>query len=118
MFQQLFTTLVWIAANGLYIDLRRKGRGGLARILFFWMGIPATFLWLFLVPEGKQQERLEPPEDDYQRILQEIRSDRALPGAEEGSAPGDAEDRTGRRENRPRPPAPGSRDRGGSGDRG
>ena len=107
MFQQLFTALVWLAANGLYIDLRRKGRGGLARIVFFFMGMPATWLWLFLRPEGKRQEELRPPRDDYERLLQEIRMDRALPGAEDGPGPGEAPERHGRRENRRRPPAPG-----------
>lgn len=95
MLHELFGALVWIAANGLYIDMKRKGRSGLARILFFWMGIPATWLWLFLVPEGKKEEALPPPEDDYRRLLQEIRRDRALSGGEVGPPADGARNGTG-----------------------
>jgi len=106
MFRQLIGSLVWIAANGLYIDMRRKGRRGFARILFFWMGIPATWLWLFLIPEGKNKARLEPPRDDYADLLAEIRRDRAMnPGSaaptrleETGGKPTDSGDGL---ENRP-----------------
>jgi hypothetical protein len=112
MFHQLFGTLVWLAANGLYIDLRRKGRQGLARILFFWMGMPATWLWLFLIPEGNRQEKLRPPEDDYRRLLQEIRRDRALTEGEAGTGPPDAPERSGSRED---PPPPSAREPGGEG---
>jgi len=86
MFRELIGTLVWLAANGLYIDLKRKGRRGLARIIFFWMGIPATWLWLFLVPEGSGKAELPKPRDDYHELLDEIRKDRAL-GAGAGGAP-------------------------------
>jgi len=78
MFHELIGTLVWLAANGLYIDLRRKGRGGLARIVFFFMGMPATWLWLFVIPGGKRRKELKPPRDDYAELLAEIRRDRAL----------------------------------------
>jgi len=78
MFREFIGTLVWLAANGLYIDLRRKGRGGLPRIIFFFMGMPATWLWLFLIPEGKRRKELKPPRDDYAELLAEIRRDRAL----------------------------------------
>jgi hypothetical protein len=78
MLQELIGTLVWLAVNGLYIDMKRKGRQGLARIIFFWMGNPATWLWFFLVPEGKKKVELKPPPDDFHDLLAEIRRDRAL----------------------------------------
>jgi hypothetical protein len=87
MLRELIGSLVWLAANGLYIDMRRKGRHGLARIIFFWMGNPATWLWLFLVPEGKKPE-LPPPADDFDHLLEEIRRDRAL-SAGGGATPGE-----------------------------
>jgi hypothetical protein len=87
MLRELIGSLVWLAANGLYIDMRRKGRHGLARIIFFWMGVPATWLWLFLVREGKKPE-LPPPPDDFDHLLEEIRRDRALSGGGE-STPGE-----------------------------
>jgi hypothetical protein len=77
MLRELIGALVWLAANGLYIDLRRKGRPGIPRVIFFWMGIPATWIWLFLVPEGKGKKKLPPP-DDVQALLEEIRRDKAL----------------------------------------
>jgi hypothetical protein len=88
MLRELIGSLVWLAANGLYIDMRRKGRHGLARIIFFWMGNPATWLWLFLVPEGKKPE-LPPPADDFDHLLEEIRRDRALSSGG-GPAPGES----------------------------
>lgn len=87
MLRELIGSLVWLAANGLYIDMRRKGRHGLARIIFFWMGTPATWLWFFLVPEGKKPE-LPPPADDFDHLLEEIRRDRALSDGG-GATPGE-----------------------------
>jgi hypothetical protein len=86
MFEELIGTLVWLAANGLYIDMKRKGRRGFARIVFFWMGTPATWLWLFLVPEGKKPA-LPPPSDDYDHLLEEIRRERALGAGGEDPGP-------------------------------
>jgi len=80
MLQELIGLLVWLAANGLYIDLKRKGRRGIPRLIFFWMGTPATWLWLFLVPEGKKKKEL-PPREDVQALLEEIRRDKALRSA-------------------------------------
>lgn len=77
MLEELVGTLVWLAANGLYIDLKRKGRPGIPRLIFFWMGTPATWLWFFIVPEGKKKKEL-PPADDAQLLLEEIRKDKAL----------------------------------------
>jgi len=87
---------VWLAANGLYIDMRRKGRGGFARILFFFMGMPATWLWLFLVSEGKARELPVEDRDDFDEILAQIKREKALesgepddrPPADGGSEPG------------------------------
>ena len=82
--EELFGTLVWMAANGLYIDMKRKGRRAWARFFFFWMGTPATWLWFFLVPEGKKPV-LPPPTDDFDGILAEIKRDKALRSSEEAS---------------------------------
>ncbi len=80
--EELFGALVWMAANGLYIDMKRKGRKGFARIIFFWMGLPATWLWLFFIRKGKKP-LLPPPTDDFVGILAEIRRDKALRSSEE-----------------------------------
>ena len=92
MFEELVGALVWMAANGLYIDMKRKGRKGWARFFFFWMGIPATWLWLFLIREGKKPA-LPPPTDDFAGLLAEIKRDKALrtrdeAGDEASLAPG------------------------------
>ncbi len=77
-------------ANILYIDLKRKGKPGWSRIVLFWMGIPMTWLWLFLVREGSAVELEEIP-DDADAILAEIRRDRRLnpmPPGRESLEPG------------------------------
>jgi len=79
VFEGAIGSLVWLIANGLYIDMKRKGRGGLARIVLFLMGLPATWLWFFLLREGRHVELPEPP-DDTQALLAEIRRDRKSRG--------------------------------------
>ncbi len=87
VFEGLAGSLVWLLANGLYIDMKRKGRGGFGRIVLFFMGLPATWLWLVLIREGKHRELPEPP-DDTAALLAEIRRDRALRrGDAEGEMP-------------------------------
>jgi len=80
--EELLGALVWLAANGLYIDFKRKGRKGWQRIFLFWMGIPATWLWLFFIRERKEP-LLPPPTDDFEGILSEIKRDKALKAREE-----------------------------------
>jgi hypothetical protein len=90
MMEEFFASLVWLAANGLYIDMKRKGREGLVRIIFFWMGNPLTWLWFFLVHKKKEPEALPPAvKDDYQEILREIRRDKALRPGDPPAGPGD-----------------------------
>ena len=95
MLEELIGTLVWLAANGLYIDLKRKGRPGIPRLIFFWMGTPATWLWFFLVREGKKEKAL-PRADDAQLLLEEIRRDKALRASQaptdRGLVSGEADD--------------------------
>lgn len=79
LFEAILGFFVLLAANGLYIDMKRKGRRGLGRIILFWMGTPFTWLWFFGVKEGKEPEMIEPP-DDADALLAEIRRDRALRG--------------------------------------
>ena len=84
---ELFGGVIWLLANILYIDLKRKGKPGWSRIILFWMGIPLTWLWLFLVREGSAPELEEIP-DDADAILAEIQRDKRLrpgpPPEEEG----------------------------------
>ena len=101
MLEGIAGAIVWILANALYVDQKRKGRGGFGRIVLFWMGLPLTWLWLLAVPEGSAPVLEEPP-DDAEEILAEIRRQRRLENSSgidpEGSSPGDAEG----------PPPPGS----------
>ena len=75
--ESLIGAIVWAVANVVYIDLRRKGKRGFGRFVSFFAGLPATWIWLFTVPEG-QAPRIEPPPDDEDRLLREIRVDREL----------------------------------------
>ncbi len=52
MFEGIVGSIVWVLANALYIDMKRKGRSGWSRIILFWMGNPLTWLWFFLIREG------------------------------------------------------------------
>jgi hypothetical protein len=88
--EEFFTSLVWLAANGLYIDMKRKDRKGIVRIIFFWMGVPLTWLWFLLVQKKKGPKELPAvPEDDYQEILQEIRREKALRAGDKPPLPDD-----------------------------
>jgi hypothetical protein len=77
MLEGIFGALVSLAANLIYIDKKRKGVRGFGRLCAFWLGTPVTWIWLFLLREGTQRE-LEPPPDDMEALLEEIRRDRAL----------------------------------------
>ncbi len=87
--EEFITGVIWILANLLYIDLKRKGKPGWSRIILFWMGLPLTWLWLFLVKDGSAPELEEMP-DDADAILAEIKRERQLkPGSpgEDGVEP-------------------------------
>jgi hypothetical protein len=88
MFEGLAGSIIWVLANFLYVDLKRKGKPGLSRIILFWMGIPLTWLWFFIIPEGSAPE-LEDVPDDADALLAEIRRERRL------SSEASREDRTG-----------------------
>lgn len=69
--------IVWLVANVVYVDLKRKGVHGFTRFAAFWVGTPTTWIWLFTVPDGSQPT-FDRPDDDT--LLDEIRRDRALRG--------------------------------------
>ncbi|HSG08575.1 MAG TPA: hypothetical protein VLA36_09460 [Longimicrobiales bacterium] len=69
--------LVWVVGNVVYADKRRRGVGGFARLLSFWLGFPGTWLCLLLVAEGSQPA-LDPPPDDEEALLAEVRTARRL----------------------------------------
>jgi hypothetical protein len=77
---ELAGALVWLVANGVYLDARRKGTRGFVRFLAFWMGLPVTWISLIKVAEGSQPV-IEPPPDDEEALLAEVRRDRALRAA-------------------------------------
>jgi hypothetical protein len=74
--ERLIVAIVWTFANVLYVDLRRKGKHR-GRFISFIVGYPGTLVSLFLVKEG-QVPKIEPPDDDDERLLREIRVDREL----------------------------------------
>jgi hypothetical protein len=81
-------TIVWVFANVVYLDMRRKGVRGFGRFAAFWGGNPATWLTLFLVKEPTV-DRIETPPDDEDRLFREIRVDRELRGLGMPDQPGD-----------------------------
>ena len=67
--------VVWVMSNVVYADKRRRGARGFARVLAFWFGLPATF-WSMLVVDEGSQPALEPPPDDEEALLAEVRRER------------------------------------------
>lgn len=81
MFEATVGGIVSILANVIYIDRKRKGLPGFGRICAFWMGTPLTWLWFFIIPEGKRPV-IAPPKDDMDELLAEIRREKALRGSQ------------------------------------
>jgi len=70
--------IVWSFANVVYVDLRRKGKRW-GRFISFFAGYPGTLIALFAVREGSVPQ-IEPPPDDEDRLLREIRVEREPKG--------------------------------------
>lgn len=81
--REIIGFIVWLVANGVYLDAVRRGRRGVHRFLGFWFGLPATFVTLLLVTEGSSPA-LQPPPDDEEALLEEVRRARALAAGGEG----------------------------------
>jgi hypothetical protein len=76
-------TLVWVLGNAVYVDMRRRGARGFGRFAAFWVGFPVTFLWKALVKEVGLPG-IDPPEDDEDELLRQIRLDRRARELREG----------------------------------
>lgn len=72
--------IVWLVANVVYVDKKRKGLHGFTRFAAFWAGTPTTWITLFALKDG-QQPSFEHASDDDDDLLDAIRRDRALRGA-------------------------------------
>ena len=77
MLDGIIGILVWMAANGLYMDMRRKGKRGFARFVLFWMGFPWTLLWRHTIPEGNEPVFV-PVSEDVEGMIEMVRRERAL----------------------------------------
>ncbi len=84
MIEEILGLVVWMIANGVYFDMKRKGRTGFSRLAAFWVGFPMTLFWFFILPEGSQPEKLEPP-DDAEELLAEIRREKERERISRGS---------------------------------
>ena len=73
--QWLMGAIVWALANIVYVDMKRKGVRGFYRFISFWLGTPTTWLSFFFLREGRAP-RFQPPPDDEELLLREIRVDR------------------------------------------
>ncbi len=78
--------IVWLVANVVYVDMKRKGLHGFTRFAAFWAGTPTTWISLFALQDGQQPAFERSTDDDH--LLEEIRRDRALRGetVEDGSS--------------------------------
>lgn len=78
--QALIAAIVWVVANVVYLDLKRKGIHGFTRFAAFWVGTPTTWITLFAVPDGKLQDLRPRNDDDDEALLEAIRRDREVRG--------------------------------------
>ena len=83
--QATIAAIVWLVANVVYLDLKRKGIHGFTRFAAFWAGTPTTWITLFAVKDGRQPTFNPPADGDDTELLDEIRRDRSLRAAEGGS---------------------------------
>ena len=89
--QAIITAIVWVVANVVYVDMKRKGLHGFTRFAAFWAGTPTTWITLFAMPEGKQPSFHPPPDAGEDELLEEIRRDRALRSPDD-TRPGNEQD--------------------------
>jgi hypothetical protein len=80
----LLGAIVWLVANVVYVDLKRRGIRGFTRFAAFWAGTPTTWIALFAVREGEQPNFNPPGDDEGEQLLEEIRRDRSLRAGEDG----------------------------------
>jgi hypothetical protein len=73
--QWLVGAIVWALANVVFIDMRRKNVAGFAGVAAFVVGMPLTLITMFVVKE-RRGVPLEPPKDDEDELLLEVRRDR------------------------------------------
>lgn len=66
---------VWVLANAVYVDMRKRGVHGFGRFAAFFAGLPLTLLSASLVREGRPP-RFGPSYEDDQDLLREVRTDR------------------------------------------
>ncbi len=74
--QTLIAAIVWMVANVVYLDMKRKGLRGFTRLAAFWAGTPTTWITFFAVREGTQPTFESHGGDD--ELLEAVRRDRAL----------------------------------------
>lgn len=101
--------VLWILANAVYVDMRRRSEKGIKRLVAFWIGWPGTLVGLLSVEEGSQPT-VRRDDRDLGQLVRQIRRDRAvrhLPGTAE-SLGGMQSDDPGTPEERrdPDPPDP------------
>ena len=78
--QSVIAGAVWIVANAVYLDMKRKGKGGFTRFAAFWAGLPTTLVTFVVVPEGHRPAFEAPRPDDDVALLEAIRRDRRSRG--------------------------------------
>lgn len=78
--------VLWILANAVYVDMRRRGEKGLKRLVAFWIGWPGTLVGMLSVDEASQPA-VRKDDRDLGLLVREIRRDRAVRGLPEPSEP-------------------------------
>jgi len=74
--QAMVGAMLWLLANAVYYDLRRKGERNFTRFAAFWVGTPTTWITLFAV-RPLSRPTFETT-DDESLLFEEVRRDREI----------------------------------------
>lgn len=89
--ETIFGLIVWVLANLVYVEMRRRGEGGAKRLVAFWLGLPGTFVGM-LVVDRRALPPIREDDEDMQGLVEEIRRERrqdlaSRPGETDSSGP-------------------------------
>jgi hypothetical protein len=71
--------IMWVLANAVYVDMRRRGERGFKRLCAFWLGWPGTLVGMFSVDEASQPA-IRHDDEGLRSLVEDIRRDRIARG--------------------------------------
>jgi hypothetical protein len=77
--ETIVAVILWVLANAVYVDMRRRGKRGFKRLCAFWLGWPGTFVGMLSVDEASQPT-IRHDDRGLRDLLENIRRDRLVRG--------------------------------------